>query len=247
MRQILGFYHVCLVENWKNIVKSQVKRILKSGLYDKTDRIYTSCLGQGKHELRRILPPKFEILIHNPNIKLAEIPILQSMQNYAKNNEFFAWYIHTKGVISGRWNVHVNNWRTMMEYFIIDRHDRCLKIIQRPDCDACGIEVRTDCWDNLVHVKHKPFFLGNFWWSKSEYLKILPNLTQKWHECGRCRHIAESFLGLLPKKARLFSFYNSNLNPYAHTVSHFDYQYNSYIYKLINGKLINLKTRIKAL
>lgn len=243
MRQILGFYHICMVRNWKNIVIEQINAIKRSGLYTKTDKIFISCLGslKNKSELELMLPDNLSVIFHDVNLKLCEIPILQHMQNLATKSSFFAWYIHTKGVFSGKNNWHIYNWRWMMEHFILFKHNTCLKLLNRNDCDACGIEIRTNCWDNTKYIRNKPFFMGNFWWSKSEYINKLPNITKEWNNSGRNRHVAEIFLGL-SSSPRFYSMYNSGVNFYGESISQSVYKNTNRFFKLVGNKII--KTNI---
>ena len=85
-----------------------------------------------------------------------------------------------------------------MEYFIIERHEECARIVN-DDCDAYGMDLRClsasfpFCGNFLV-------FSGNFWWSKASYVKILPDLNAMWLKNNKNRYTAEIFIGLMLTK-----------------------------------------------
>lgn len=83
---IKGFYHVCFINNWKTIVKEQVKKIVDSKLYDKTSTIYIGCCGGSivdKNSLSFMISPfpKFKIVYFNTDRRVYEIPTLQYLQD----------------------------------------------------------------------------------------------------------------------------------------------------------------------
>ena len=62
-------------------------------------------------------------------------------------------------------------WRRYMEYFIVEKHKDCIEYLK--EYNAVGCQVSTD---------KMPFcrnwcFVGNFWWSKSEYIKKLSPIS----------------------------------------------------------------------
>lgn len=199
-----------MTNHWRRIVANQLDLILNFKLYDKTEKIFVACLGSltDKTELRAMLPDKFDIVFHNTDMELCEIPILQYMQDMAKNDNFIAWYIHTKGVFSEKTNTVVSHWRAMMEYFVIERNEECINEILHNHCDACGIDVRYLRVAHQDHFKGRYWcFIGNFWWSKSTHVNSLPNLTNVWLNNKKSRYTAEVFIGL-GNWPRLCSFYN---------------------------------------
>lgn len=249
--KILGFYHVCMINNWESIVAEQVKLIIASGLYLKTDEIMVGCLGpiSCKEKLQQILPNKFTVVFHNEDTNLYEIPTLQHLHNVSQTDNFLAWYIHTKGVFSGNIRKDYTNvirgWRKMMEYFVIEKHTTCINKIQSEDCDACGTEARYCGFP--VPIKGEPLyftdytppthhFSGNFWWSKSSYIKKLPNLYNKWLEVNKSRYIAEAFIGMTANP-RFYSFFNNLIDLYENPINEKVYKKFDRL-KLFKGKKI---------
>ncbi len=243
--KILGFYHICLINNWEALVSEQVNSILKSNLYVDTEKIIVGCLGplSLKRKLQVILPKKFNVEFYDENINLFEIPTIRIMQIMAKQEKFYSWYIHTKGVFSKTLKKinTVEKWRKMMEHFVIDKYTKCLEMIKLDNCDACGTEAKYYGFpkiieNQLVYTNPTYHFSGNFWWSKSQYIKHLPDIQEKWIEFNRSRYVAEAFIGMAPKP-RLYSFLNSYNNLYDNVVD-------EKIYNKINEpklfRLINL-------
>jgi hypothetical protein len=233
--KILGFYHICMINNWEAIVSEQVKSIVQHGLYNKTNQIMVGCLGSlaCKAKLKRMLPRRFKIVFHSENIDLYEIPTLQYLHTHSQKEDFITWYIHTKGVFSGHTrkkyiNV-IKNWRKMMEYFVIEKHQTCLNQIQSPECDACGTEARYCGFpiEETLTTSYSPpayHFAGNFWWSKSSHIKTLPNLYHKWLELDKSRYVAEAFIGMSPLPPRFYNFYYNFINLYEISISEQEYK-----------------------
>lgn len=163
--EIYGFYHICTVGKWEEIVNDQVKTILNSGLYDKCQTIYVVIFGVECHKVQ--LPDKFRIIHRNIDGQMYERPILYYMRQKAMEvptgTKF--WYLHSKGVTKSNtqyWN-NVTDWRKMMEYFLITQFDNCLYYLNTHD--TYGVNLRTH---------PKLHYSGNFFWANSQYVKTLP-------------------------------------------------------------------------
>lgn len=228
--RILGFYHICLMNHWQEIVQEQIDLIVKTKLYAKTDKIFVACLGSRKDgtTLFKILPEKFTIVFHNEDIKLCEIPILEYLQNLSKQIDFKAWYIHTKGVFSEKKNKNVKKWRKIMEYFIIENHEVCIELLSY--YDACGIDLR------YLQKKYPEYsegqfwcFVGNFWWSKSEHIKKLPNINALWLANNKSRYTAEVFIGL--NSSKLCTLFNREIDHPQHPIAEHVYKNKNIIAK----------------
>ena len=71
-------------------------------------------------------------------------------------------YIQNKGAISG-FTAHIANWRDLLNHYIIKEWHVCVKELLT--YDLVGIADRNS--NNIMCS-------GNFWWTKSEYVKQLP-------------------------------------------------------------------------
>jgi len=162
-KKIYGFMHICMANQWKSIVDEQLSKLKSSGLYDKTTKIYCAVLGNGSDSFI-INDKKFEIVYRDNGIKKYEFPILEYMHKFSKNKKELYFYIHTKSVF----HETTDNWRKAMEYFIIEKHNDCIKELEKVDIVGCFW-----CGGKNSH------FSGNFWWAKSEHISQLPIFSQE--------------------------------------------------------------------
>ena len=160
---IYVFFHICCNNNWHSVVTKLYNQIKASGLYDKIDGIYCGVLGnpeQDNHPM--FLDPKIKILF-NENKDLFERFTLNSLIELSVKNDFYALYIHSKGIRFNGQNPCVEDWVDYMTYFNITQHEECLKRLEI--FDAVGVNL----WNHQGNLH----FSGNFWWSKSSYIRNL--------------------------------------------------------------------------
>lgn len=85
---------------------------------------------------------------------------LAALHERCKAEDLYVLYIHSKGVMNC--GANTSNWREVLNYYMIEQWPRCVK--QLENHDVVGLkDVRTD---NLM-------VSGNFWWSKSDYIRKL--------------------------------------------------------------------------
>ena len=95
--------------------------------------------------------------VHNEEI------IFSHMVHDSQREDFYALYLHSKGVKRSQTDPHlyanIKDWVNYMLYFNLYHHKDLWSELK--DCDVCG-------------VSSKGLYLdGNFWWTKSEHLKTL--------------------------------------------------------------------------
>lgn len=207
-----GVYHIFCKNNWGFVFNEQIDKIINTGLLSKLDKLFITVIFNNENELdliyKKINGLNIEIIYKSNNSREYEFPALNFIKELCDNNDCYVFYMHTKGVSidesNMRWyhgsdNIEhlrdcVNDWREYMEYFIIEKHELCFNVLE--NCDACGV--------NLIKEPTK-HFSGNFWWSKSEYIKKLPSLNSldlnhRWN--------AEFWIGL--DGGRLHGFFKNN-------------------------------------
>ena len=192
---ILIYYHIAQMGDWKEVVSEQTERLKGSGLYDAASKI---CIGTvGRQKTIEDLPPKFEIVIHNRILGYGEIHTLEALRQHALKEEFTVLYLHTKGVSwqeQGYSHEAMTAWRKYLEHFCIDRWRECSSRLDRHDAVGCeykeGRETQREPWP--CH------FSGNFWWSKSAYLRTLPPVIDVALPSSEVRRKAEYWLGNKP-------------------------------------------------
>ena len=82
-----------------------------------------------------------------------------------QTDNFDVLYLHSKGMVSSSASVMV--WREILDHYCITEWANCLKKLQ--NSNVVGVnDAKTR---NII-------MSGNFWWSKSEHIKSLPNPLQ---------------------------------------------------------------------
>lgn len=202
MKSTIGYFHVALMHGLSGIIVASEMhgRILQSGLYDATDSINVSIVGDAEHA--RILNDyifsrhkKYVVKFINPNISLFEWPTFEQIYKDAQNSEHDIWYVHTKGVSNCRsdvpdWIQHnIRSWRGVMSYHIMERHRACKELLK--EYDAVG---------PLYVVDGLQYFAGNFWWTKSSYIRTLktPSGTRNEAETWIGTNVNGNFFCLCP-------------------------------------------------
>jgi hypothetical protein len=218
--RIYGFYFVALINDWKSIVVEQMERLFNSNLMKDTNvlflRVYYK-VDSDLEDFNKIIDSykknfNVDIRIHLTNQNEYEFGILNQIKEMASKDEFYCYYLHTKGVSKikdARRIEPIRAWRRYMEHYLIDDYSSCIESL-KDGYDAVGVKIRetpssmesvsgsTDkfWWSTSEYksrYKRNPkHFSGNFWWSKSSYIKSLPDIDRI--RIGD-RHEAEFWIG----------------------------------------------------
>lgn len=171
------FYHICMINHYKEIVKEHLELIVSSGLYDVIDNIYIGCLGSKKeiNNLHDILSAydKIKIYSFDTNLEKFEFATLQVIEDICESGEeFYGLYIHTKGC-SYPGNEGGKYWRDYMNYYNISQWEDCIDQLDI-GYDTFGVK--------LLSAANPPSFTmhysGNFFWFYSEYAATLPRIKE---------------------------------------------------------------------
>jgi hypothetical protein len=183
-RPTIGFYHVCMIGGYKKIVAEQIEMIVEGGLYRKSKEINVVCLGcrQGFTALKRKYAELTKIKWHHHHsINEYEFPTIKLLKE--QTGDYYAWYIHTKGVFDKRGD----HWRNYMNYYnLVKWKDAQEKL--KEGYDIVGVKWMNE---NNRYPRH---FSGNFYHVSSEYVKCLPPIetlntkdryqAEFWHGMG---------------------------------------------------------------
>lgn len=169
------FWHIYGINHWKNIVNEQISSIINTNLIDKINNIYVTFIGNDKNDINWLLNIDKKIILDkfDTNPFHYEKLCLHSLLEWSHHNNSNILYIHAKGVSRPK-NKNVQNWRKMMEHFLIGNHQECIQKLNH-GYDAIGCLLTNN--GNSAKIKnenHKYHFSGNFWWSKTNYIKTLP-------------------------------------------------------------------------
>lgn len=160
------FYHIFAHSHaWRAMVPDQMNKLLYSGLLEKCAVCHITILGPQANECAEYVQsfPKVEILL-DPQNQTAERVTLLRMHDLVEEDDYVL-YIHSKGVTRTEhtlW-IRVNDWRNMMEWFVIHHHNEC--IARLANHDAVGVNLMTH---------PAPHFSGNFWWVTGSHFRKLP-------------------------------------------------------------------------
>lgn len=201
------YYHIWLNKEWRSIFNEQKEALVKSGLYNDIDQMAICAIGEKETflELENLLLDKMILRLMLEESKVHEFFILNYLykdcKDWLKNNDYIL-YFHSKGVSYDKNYKHFENlqdWRRYMEYFLIYNYKKCIECLKNHD--VCGV----NWWDD---GKYPPHFSGNFWWTKTDYIKKLSKpVPGSWG-----RRNAEFWIGTgQPKVKNLFT---SGVNHY---------------------------------
>lgn len=162
------FYHIYCCDTTYSILSDQVKKIIFSGLYNTIDCIYCFLTGEEKYidemiEYITKCGKKFKVMEIGVDDQSFERFTIHKIKNYILPNDKFL-YIHTKGIIREGCK-NVDDWRTYMEYFLMTKHNECIKLLD--EYDTVGV--------NLSYVSGM-HYSGNFWWCRGSYFLTLPDI-----------------------------------------------------------------------
>lgn len=199
VKPTVGFFHVALMNGLGGLmVASEMHgRIMESGLYDATDSIKVSILGdmsQAQVFCDYVLNRHSKYVIHHvsPSLEEWEWPTLDALNSYCKDNTCDVWYAHTKGASNCRPDVpshiqrNIRSWRGVMCHDIMTRHQECKRLLE--ENDAVGPLLSLD-------KPSGPHFVGNFWWATSDHIRSLPPISPERHSL---RWFAENWIGSNP-------------------------------------------------
>lgn len=177
---VLCFLHSATMESGSyRILLDMLELITLSGLMDALDALYVLNYG---HEVTADITSKYPSVtwFHLLNeTSYFETPSIRIMHRVAQSLQHRGWevnilYVHTKGASYRLVYDHIEDWRHLMTYFLIERYRDCLDFLSTLRYDAVGVNY------SPVPTRH---FSGNFWWTTTSYMSTLSEL--KYEESGK--------------------------------------------------------------
>lgn len=202
------FYHIYCNEYTFPIMQDQVTKLHISGLYAKMvtcfcfvvgDPMYIECV----QAFLATAGEKFVVAKVAPHDTSYERVTLLGMMSLVEPHDQVL-YLHTKGVTHQDKGdaPRVHDWRTLLEYFVIGKHQECLAQLERHD--AVSINWLTD---------PAPHFSGNMWWCRGAYyLSLDPDALERAYR-GSTYLAPEMFIGT--GNPRVCCLHSSHINHYA--------------------------------
>lgn len=207
-------YHIATLGNWEEIVHEQIDTLERSGLGDACDSLTVTIVGTEiekvyQHFSNLNFYHKVKLIHASQNLHQYEFPGIEMVLQIAHNNpNARILYIHSKGVThhgSSR-EQPSRFWRRYMEYFVIERWEDCIHALD--EADVCGVD-----W--TLSVSGLPFFAGNFWWGRGEYISTCQLNHNNRYDCEAFigtgnQPIAKTFhqSGENPKLMNLYTYEN---------------------------------------
>lgn len=167
-RTLIGFYHICMINHYLEIVGDHLRKMENSRLIEAVKEIRIGCVGP-LSELDRLQAflkdyPKMKIEAHSPDLQKYEFITLGILKRESDiRAPFYGFYFHTKGV-SYPGNTGGEYWRNYMNHYNLTRWEDAVKMLDF-GYDMSGVKLINRCFP--LH------YSGNYFWFKSDYIKTL--------------------------------------------------------------------------
>ena len=159
------YFHICCLENWKEVTENIIATIKNSGLFTIVSEIRCFILGNMGTIPTFLKDEKIKIIKTSNELGLYERFTLSHLWNDCQKENFNVLYLHSKG-ITHKSNNNIKDWVNYLLYFTCYKYLEILGLL----------EIYHTVGVNLLHIKKRHFhYSGNFWWATSWYLKTLPN------------------------------------------------------------------------
>jgi hypothetical protein len=164
--QILGVYHLACMNHYMNTFCEQFELLHSSGLYQASNKllIYISMNDNNtmlNAKLKEYDPKnKFKIFRSKDNLK--EKFAINNFRDHIKDEDYI-FYFHSKGV-SHPVDSNLQHWRKVLDFYTLSKWKINVELIKKYDAVGCFLAR----WP-------EHHFCGNFWWSRVDYIKKLPD------------------------------------------------------------------------
>jgi hypothetical protein len=192
--KIVVYFFICCINDYETVVSNIYSYIKNSSLYEKIYEIRCCIYSENDNYMNHEFFADNKVKIINKLIQnggnTSEKYMLDILLNECKvaSDDFYVLYLHSKGVSSHYDTIKKENikcWTNYMLYFNIEKHDFIINKLQ--EYDAIGVNLNGhsskpfyDKFENLNNLitnegwcgpSWPMHFSGNFWWSKSSYIK----------------------------------------------------------------------------
>ncbi|HEV8506482.1 MAG TPA: class I SAM-dependent methyltransferase [Chitinophagaceae bacterium] len=157
------FYHLACMGNWVDVFREQMQLLQQNGFF----QIDMTVLGteNDRNTLKQVCDGyniRSNIIFYAQEMTNFETPALLAIEEYAKQNEGYVLYLHSKGVSSPMDETKIK-WRRLMMHELVEKWESCM--LQLPHYDVIGVN-----WREMNPTSH---FCGNFWYASTRYLRRL--------------------------------------------------------------------------
>lgn len=194
------YYHIFSIDGVETIIDEQIDKLIKY----KSFNFFVNIDISSGYDLPNNTLDRIKSLTSNISYtseRRYEMSTLSMIYNHALLNDSYYLYIHTKG--SSRIKAvnpqppfpyeNMENWRRIMDHFCIDNAEVCISELENYDLVGCNYIS-----SGSISLKVPSHYSGNFWWSKSDFIRKLPNLDLI---DNSDRFLAEFWIGMVNHKA----------------------------------------------
>ena len=169
--KIKVFMHLVDLPGSQSIIEEQINSIIDSGLIDQSELFLFCNYEFSNYIWLRDKLKKYSYVNYIENSAIQEefeMPTLVNLKRFCDETteEYYVLYLHMKGV-SRIDDKCMSDWRKLMTYFNIDKWHKCISLL-KDGYDTVGV--------NWIPDHMYPHYSGNYWWSKSSYIKKLPKI-----------------------------------------------------------------------
>lgn len=184
MKPIAIFYHCRLsggdppinIDHAISIMSEQMLALKSSGLLDAAEEFYVGVNGGASDAMcAKMIAPEKAVVMEYPAHSKGEQPTLHFMRKWAMNHpDWYVLYQHIKGALHPG-NITWQAWRRCMQNVVVNHWQTCVGDLDS-GCDTVGAHYMTPekYGQHLVSV---PYWGGNFWWAKSNFIQTLPPIA----------------------------------------------------------------------
>jgi beta-1,4-mannosyl-glycoprotein beta-1,4-N-acetylglucosaminyltransferase len=210
------FIHSCtFANNGTNKLDYIVDKINSSGLINVLDNVFINNIGvpiENKYNTNCLTNNKYILTNYSDNPLLYENPTINKMKQFAEQNpNAYILYLHTKGNSYESELQNITDWTNMMLYFLVEKYELCISQLDS-NYDTVGC--------NYLELPDIPrHYSGNFWWTKSNYIRTLNLLSE-----DEPSKMGPEFW-LLQNTPNIYNMHSSGINHYDELYPRIKYQY----------------------
>ena len=208
MKPIAIFYHckiagdgipdadfACLV------MAEQMHALAESGLAEAATEIHVGVNGDDAQALLALALEPAKSMLHGHGAGArSELPTLAVLRRWLKPG-WLVFYHHTKAVTHPGEKLY-ENWRNCMERACVWNWRDCVRNLETHYQSVGAHWLTPEVYGSSVK---SPFWGGNFWWARSEYLLTLPALKEQ-ADCREDFYLAENWIGSGPKRPLVLDY-----------------------------------------
>jgi hypothetical protein len=171
------FYHLYVNASWEGIYRSHIESIISSDLISNIKHIRLGIVGKREEKEKAIsITNEYGIkyTVDNYTEDGWEQETLKSLYASSLCEDGVSFYAHSKGASAPVVEGIQILWKNILTHATVDHWKECLSILRNYDTVGPLYVVQKPYT--------KPFYAGNFWWAKNEYIRKLsfPPNTNRW-------------------------------------------------------------------